>query len=272
MRLIYESPVGGAPLKFLVKRKFLSRIYGAYCRTNHSARMIPGFIENYNIDMNDYVGTYKNFAEFFIRERADVSFPQEQDVLGSPCEGVASVYPDIDPQKLIAAKGTHFSLGELFNDEALAKSYQGGTMIKIRIAPANYHRLHFFDEGVVTGSKHINGSLYSVSPVALNRIARLYCLNKRALVSFSSKNFGDVALVEVGATFVGSIVNLFEHGVPVERGQQAGYFLPGGSLILMFFKKGEFMPAEFLVEQTAAGYETKIGLGEVLGRSVKAQA
>jgi len=262
MRLIYENPVGRAPLWFLARRKMLSRMYGLYCRTPLSARKIPKFIEKYQIDMTGCSGPYKSFTDFFVREKDDVSFPEEPDVLGSPCEGIASAYSDIDPEKLIAAKGSYFSLAELFDDEELANAYKGGAMVQIRLTPANYHRMHFFDEGAVTSSKIINGNLFSVSPLAVKRIARLYCLNKRALIQFSSQNFGDVAMVEVGATFVGSIVHCFENDKPVSRGELASFFLPGGSLLLMFFKKGAFTPSETLLKQTEAGYETRIRLGE----------
>jgi len=270
LRAIYGNSLGSVPLRSLVKRKALSRIYGAYCRTKHSAGMIPGFIKEYNMDMSSYSGSYNNFAEFFARAKNEeyVNFPQEADVLGSPCEGAVSAYVDIDPNMLIAAKGQYFSLGELFNDNELAKIYEGGTMIKIRLVPSDYHRAHFFDRGVVTNAKMINGDLFSVSPIAVERVARLYCVNKRALVSFASQNFGDVAFVEVGATFVGSMVHSFEVGKSVERGQEAAYFLPGGSLIMFFFKKGTLVPNEELLEQTAKGYETKVDLGDILGYAI----
>ena len=267
LRLIYGDSLGAVPLKSLVKRKVLSRIYGAYCRTKHSAGMIPKFIKEHNMDMSSYSGAYNNFAEFFARakDKKYVNFPQEANVLGSPCEGVVSAYIDIDPNTLIAAKGQYFTLGELFDDKELAKKYEGGTMIKIRLVPSDYHRAHFFDDGVVTNAKMIDGDLFSVSPIAVERVAKLYCVNKRALVSFSSQNFGDVEFVEVGATFVGSMVHSFEVGKSVERGQEAAYFLPGGSLIMFFFKKGEFVPNEEFLEQTAKGYETKVDLGDILG-------
>jgi len=138
-------------------------------------------------------------------------------------------------------------------------------MLRIRLRPVDYHRIHFFDDGVVNESKYLNGDLYSVSPIALKRIARLYCRNKRALVLFSSQNFGDVAMVEIGATFVGSIVHCFKDGEVVDRGQQASFFLPGGSLLLLYFKKDTFIPNESILKQTADGYETKIRIGDVLG-------
>ncbi|MCL2420531.1 MAG: phosphatidylserine decarboxylase [Defluviitaleaceae bacterium] len=264
LRIIYESPVGSATLQHLLKRKMLSRLYGMYCRTRQSAKGIPQFIEQNKVDMTGCQGPYNSFADFFSREKQGITFPEAPDKLGAPCEGVAFAHTDISKEKLIAAKGSYFSLAELFDDEALADAYQGGTMLQIRLAPANYHRLHFFDDGMVTGVKFIDGDLFSVSPLAVRRVARLYCQNKRALISFSSQHFGDVVMVEVGATFVGSMVHCFEENERVQRGQLASYFLPGGSLVLFFFKKGMFTPKETLLEQTLAGYETKICVGEVL--------
>ena len=265
MRLIYENPVGGASLLWLVKRKAISRLYGLYCRTSLSAKGIPKFIEKYNIDMEGCDGKYKNFAQFFAREKENVLFPEESATLGSPCEGLVSVFPDIKQGQVIAAKGASFSLEELFADYGLAKEYEGGTMISIRLTPANYHRMHFFDNGMVTDTRMIKGDLYSVSPLALRRVVRLYCRNKRAIIKFSTENFGDVVLVEVGATFVGSIVHCFTKGQTVERGQVASYFKPGGSLVLMFLKKGNFVPSAELALRTIEGYETKIPIGEPLG-------
>ena len=266
MRLIYENPVAGAPLLHLVKRKMASRIYGLYCRTRFSARTIPQFIQDYQIDMTGCEDSYKNFADFFARKRQGVHFSPEQNILGSPCEGLVSAYGRIDAQSLIDAKGTGFSLEELFDDAAVAQDYQGGSMLHIRLTPSSYHRIHFFDDGQVIDSKFINGHLFSVSPIAVSRIARLYCLNKRALIQFRSQNFGDVVMVEVGATFVGSIIHCFDSGEQVLRGQEAGYFLPGGSLLMVFFKEGAFAPDISLLEQTAAGYETKAELGQPLGK------
>jgi len=265
IRLIYENPVGGAGLLWLVKRKAVSRLYGLYCRTKLSARGIPQFIEKYDVDMTGCQGTYKNFAQFFAREKIGVEFPEEANVLGSPCEGLVSIFSDIKPAQLIAAKGTDFSLEELFADAALAQEYSGGTMVSIRLTPANYHRMHFFDAGVVTSTRLIKGDLYSVSPLALNRVVKLYCRNKRALIQFSTENFGDAVLVEVGATFVGSIVHCFDENRRVSRGDVASYFKPGGSLVLLFLKKDMFKPNPDIVLRTLEGIETKILIGKSLG-------
>ena len=268
MRLIYENPIGGASLLWLVKRKTVSRLYGLYCRTKFSARSIPRFIKKYDVDMSGCEGTYKNFAQFFSREKKGIQFPKLDNELGVPCEGLVSVFENIKQDELIAVKGAFFSMRDLFSDKELANMYDGGHMVSIRLTPANYHRMHFFDDGAVKETRMIKGDLFSVSPIALNRVAKLYCRNKRALIKLETKNFGDVVLVEVGATFVGSIVHCYEDGQKVKRGELASYFLPGGSLVLMFLKKGILSPDEGMVKRTAEGIETKMAIGAVLGTSV----
>jgi len=261
MRLIYENPVGGASLLWLVKRKSLSRLYGLYCKTRHSAKKLPDFIEKYDVDLSGSKKQYKNFAQFFSREKNNVTFPEDAQILGAPCEGLISIYENISQDLMIPAKSSSYSLAELLQNQELAKSYEGGTMISIRLTPSHYHRMHFFDDGTVTNVRHIKGDLYSVNPLALTRVMRLYCRNKRAVVEFSSKNFGDTVMVEVGATFVGSIVHCFKNHEQVTRGQVASYFKPGGSLVLFFFKKGAFVPCEALVTHSIEGYETKVNIG-----------
>jgi phosphatidylserine decarboxylase len=230
-----------------------------------SAKGIPKFIEKYNVDMTGMSGTYRNFAEFFSREKEGVAFPAQENLMGSPCEGVVSVFDNLQPDQVIVAKGADFRLGELFRDEELAAQYEGGTLVSIRLTPAHYHRMHFFDSGTVTKTRKIRGDLYSVSPLALNKVVRLYCRNKRALIHFNSDNFGEVVIVEVGATFVGSIVHCFRDGQAVQRGDVASYFKPGGSLILAFYKKGCFRADEKLLARSKDGVETRIAIGEVLG-------
>ena len=267
MRLIYENPLGGASLLWFVKRKAVSRLYGLYCQTRFSARGIPRFIKKYGVDMSGCEGSYKNFAQFFAREKKGINFPVPDGELGTPCEGLVSVYDGINPNELIAVKGAHFSLHDLFSDKELAETYRGGIMVSIRLTPANYHRMHFFDDGTVRKTRMIKGDLYSVSPIALSRIVKLYCRNKRALIQMDTKNFGSVVLVEVGATFVGSIVHCFKDGQQVARGEVASYFKPGGSLVLCFFEKGKFEPDEALLKRTTEGIETKMAIGTLLGRS-----
>jgi phosphatidylserine decarboxylase len=161
-----------------------------------------------------------------------------------------------------------YTLAELFGDAGIAEAYRGGSCLRIRLTPANYHRMHFFDDGEITDVTCIDGALYSVNPLAVSKIARLYCQNKRVRVIIKTKNFGEAVIMEVGATFVGSIVHRFLAGDNAKRGRQASYFLPGGSLVLVYFKKDAVKLNEELLERTEKGIETKTPVGAALGRRV----
>jgi len=295
LRLIYDADNANQPasLASLASRKMLSRLYGAYCRTSHSRQLITSFLANNDVDLTGCAGSYDNFAQFFAREKSGIVFPKETDVLGSPCEGLASVFTDIDPDAMVAAKGCEYTLAELFgggkgkaaqlqNDcpimqrtldnqdgDQLAERYRGGTCLRLRITPTDYHRMHFFDDGEVTDATFIDGDLHSVNPLAVARIARLYCRNKRVRVQVATQNFGHVTLMEVGATFVGSIVHRFLVGDKARRGRQASYFLPGGSLVLAFFEKGKVMLDEGILRRTAQNIETRVQIGEVIGSAIR---
>ncbi|MCL2603390.1 MAG: phosphatidylserine decarboxylase [Defluviitaleaceae bacterium] len=265
-----QAPFAPSSLARLTSRKILSRLYGAYCKTRHSANMIGKFIAENHVDMAGCppAGSYKNFAEFFSREKKGITFPKEPHLLGSPCEGLVSAYDDIDPARMVAAKGMEYSLAELFGDAEMAEAYRGGSCLRVRLTPADYHRMHFFDHGEITAVECIDGDLYSVNPLAVARIAKLYCQNKRVRINISTRNFGDVVIMEVGATFVGSIVHRFLAGDNARRGWQASYFLPGGSLVLVYFKKDAVKLDAEIIDRTKKGIETKTAVGTSVGESL----
>ena len=68
---LYSSPVGMTMLEMLVKKKFFSRLYGKYCDSKLSARKIPKFIEEFQIDMSvceNQSANFNNFNDFFVRK------------------------------------------------------------------------------------------------------------------------------------------------------------------------------------------------------------
>ena len=68
LRFLY-FPFWGAPLRFIMTRKFVSKLGGAYMDSSFSRRRIPGFIKSNKIDMSDYEDrTYISFNDFFTRK------------------------------------------------------------------------------------------------------------------------------------------------------------------------------------------------------------
>lgn len=264
MKWIYETQPGRMALGALIKRKAVSSLYGWYCKRRASAKMAQKLIEQYAIDMTPFDTPFRTYREFFTRRLPFVPMPKQPQVLGAWAEGYASAWQEVDPRCLIQVKGSEYDLADLLGEEALAARYEGGTVIRIRLAPQHYHHFHWFDNGTVQMIRDIQGQYYSVHPLALKQIAALYCRNKRRVVEIKTEQFGTVLLVEVGATMIGSIINPFAEGSAVKRGEDGGYFAPGGSMLLGIFEKGSIRVDEDLLCQTQAGRECIVHLGERL--------
>jgi phosphatidylserine decarboxylase len=116
-------------------------------------------------------------------------------------------------------------------------------------------------------SRLINGWLYSVSPVALRRNVRYLVENKREVTLVESAVFGTVAMIEVGATNVGSIRQSFVPGRAVAKGDEKGFFAFGGSCVITLFQRGRIRLDADLLAQSAESIETYAKMGDRLGEA-----
>lgn len=271
LNVLYGTKPGKLGLELLIKRKLYSALSGVFCDSKLSAGKIESFVKNFNINMSecsDDIKTFKTFNEFFARKMKPEArpFDRKPELLQSPGDGRLKAWSNVDVNKLLEVKGFSYSLKELLNDEALAREYDGGTYLILRLCPTDYHRFHFIDGGTCSESKRIKGAYYSVNPMALDAVPMAFCMNKREYSILASDNFGDILYIEVGATSVGSIIQTYTPGCRVERGDEKGYFKFGGSTVLIVFKKDTISIDSEILEQTKAGYETKVLAGEAIGK------
>ena len=90
---------------------------------------------------------------------------------------------------------------------------------------------------------------------------------KRHVTILETKNFGRIAYVEVGAMMVGKIVQTHEK-VNFMRGQEKGYFLFGGSTVIVLGQKGAWEPSQDIQKWTSKGLEVFfLKLGSSVGKS-----
>lgn len=274
IKLCYESPIGKGLTELLFKKKLFSKLYGNYCNTKFSRDKIPAFIEDFNIDLNianKKLEEFTSFNDFFIRTLNSAARPIDMDpnALISPGDGRLLAFDNISMDSLVQVKNLTYSLSELISDSAVASKYEGGVCLILRLCPTDYHRFHFVDFGVPSESKFINGSYYSVNPIALERIPKLFCQNKREWSLFKSENFGDILHIEVGATCVGTIIQSYTPEEKVIKGQEKGYFKFGGSTTILFFEKGLLDIDKDILNQTSEGFECKVIMGETIGHKNK---
>ena len=266
----YSSSSGKGLVELLLKKKLFSKLYGHYCDTKKSSRKIKGFINDLDIDMSIYSNTYDqylSFNEFFIRSLKPGAriIDKNYNILISPCDGKISAYENIDLNKLVQIKGFTYSLKELLQDNEIYNLYNKGTCLILRLCPTDYHRFHFIDDGVCSDTTKIKGHYYSVNPVALKSVKKLFCQNKREWSIFHSDNFGDVIYMEIGATCVGTIIQNYKPNVKISKGEEKGYFKFGGSTVILFFKKNNVKIDKDLLNQTQLGFETSVLMGEKIG-------
>lgn len=272
MRVAYGHPTGTLfTTKFLVNR-WLSNVYGAYNDSGASKHKIEEFARALNINLEECekeISEYQSFNEFFARRLKVDARPIDTaaDSFVSPGDGRLLVFPQIDEDSLSYVKWAPVKLMELFNkNQALVERYRGGACGVLRLCPADYHRFHFPVSGKAGVTKTVPGFLHSVSPYALEQKIPVYALNKRTMCVVESPDFGKVLLMEVGALFVGSIVQTYRTGTDVVKGDEKGFFKFGGSTTIFFVEKGKMNFDEDLVANSERCIETVVRMGERLGR------
>lgn len=261
----YKTIIGGVAL--IVTSKSISKVSSLYMNSKISKRNIGKFIKKNNINMDDYPKVeYKSFNDFFTRKILDGKRPFSG--LSSDLMAVADskllIY-NINDKTEMSIKGKKYTLKELLRDKKLALEYKNGLCLVFRLTVDDYHRYSFFDDGFVIRSKRINGVLHTVGPIAFKRY-KVFKENQREYSILSTKNFGEVIQMEVGAMMVGKIVNYDIN--KFVRGQEKGYFLFGGSTVVLIFKKNSVEIDSDIVSNSRKGIETKVKLGEVIGKKV----
>jgi phosphatidylserine decarboxylase len=240
-------------------------------KSRWSRRYIQDFIHRYKIDMTETVPAhFGSFDDFFCRRLKIKArpFPSRKEWVGFPVDGRHLGFQSLREGQDFFAKGESFNLERLFRSSGHAKWFEEGTLVISRLCPLDYHRVHFPVDGIPTLTRLINGFLYSVNPLVLWRNARCFLENKRFVTFVDSPELRKIALIEVGATGVGSVEQKFVPFVPVRRGQEKGCFHWGGSTVITLFQKGRVRLAEDLLTQTQRGYELFARCGDMMAEAV----
>lgn len=269
----YSSPIGMRLLELLVKKKIFSSIYGSYCDSKRSRKKISSFVKNFDINMSHSekkLEQFQSFNDFFTRKLKKEVRPIDMNLnsLISPGDGRLLAYENINLDELVQIKGYTYSFNKLINNSELLSKFSEGTCLVLRLCPTDYHRFHFVDNGVCEDTTKVKGDYYSVNPIALEKIPELFCRNKREWSIFHSENFGDILLIEVGATCVGSIIQTYPPNVKIKKGDEKGYFKFGGSTTVLFIEKNRVKIDEDIIMESKKGYETRVFMGEKIGQKL----
>lgn len=264
LSFLYTNIFGRMLLKPLIQPQ-VSKLAGRYLSSAHSKWLISKFIERNEIDMDIYEECdYSSFNDFFTRKiKPDCRpVPEDLDVLISPCDCLATVYP-IQENTTFSIKNTEYTLRSLLRSPRLAKRFRGGYAYVLRLTVEDYHRYLYSVSGKQSKNYHIDGTYHTVNPIA-NDYLPIYKENTREYTVIHSKEFGDVLQMEVGALLVGKISN-HKQSTVVTRGEEKGFFEYGGSTIVVLTQKGRVTPRSDLLTNSKNGYETKVLQAHPLG-------
>ena len=264
VNFLYHTVPGRALLQLLI-RPGVSKALGAFLDKPLSRHLVTPFVKSTGLDLSDYPERhYHSFNDFFTRNIREGRRPvdMEETALVAPCDGKLTVYP-ITPEGLFDIKHSVYSTKDLLQDEELAKEFEGGTCLIFRLTPDDFHRYSFMDGGEILLSRTVPGVLHTVRPIAFRRYP-VFSENAREYAVLETVNFGKVIQMEVGALFVGRIVNL--PLTEFSRGQEKGKFEFGGSTIILLLQKDAAIIDEALLRNTQAGLESIVRLGNRIGR------
>jgi len=268
--------------RWFPKRAF-SRVLGLLASVRWPAWLLRPAIAVYRavfrIDMTQFVTPaegFPTFNAFFTRAVRPALRPlaPAPEALLCPVDGAVIVAGRIAAGQLLQAKGHAYRLADLLGGDAAWSAYDGGSALTLYLSPRDYHRIHAPCAGRVTRFAYIPGDLWTVSPLGVRGVPGLFARNER-VVTFLATDFGEVALVAVGATVVGS-VRVVYHALSTNRpgarplteavapphalarGAELGRFELGSTVILLC------RPGEAALDELPPG--TPVRMGQAVGR------
>ena len=254
-------------LQFLLPQHLLSRLMFRFARIQSpwiKNSFTSWFVSKYKVNLNEAlledIDEYKHFNDFFTRALKDGSRPISDSQLVSPVDGVVSQYGSIKDSLIVQAKGKKYSVKSLLAENSKNDLYT--SFVTIYLSPKDYHRIHMPLDGSLKSMKYIPGNLFSVNQRTVDDIDQVFARNERLVCYFDSE-YGEIALVMVGAIFVGSMetswegqitppynksVKTFEYDsrqIKLSKGEELGRFNMGSTVILLLPHNVSKMNFEF---------------------------
>ncbi|MDF2724171.1 MAG: psd [Paenibacillus sp.] len=246
----------------LSSRKWISRITGAFAKSEASRLLIPLFARSYGIRIEDAekaIGEYRSLNDFFTRRLKPGLRPLEADpdALVSPVDSLITGMGKINAGTLLGVKGQNYTIEQLLNHSPRSINYRNGYYFVLYLSPTDYHRIHAPAAGAIVEKEHVKGKVYPVNDFGLREMKQVLSRNER-LITYIDGKCGEIAVVKVGAMNVSSIRYVEPLPGRLERGGDLAYF-EFGSTVVLLIEHGIFAPRSDL----AVG--SRLMMGESLG-------
>ena len=254
----YKTPPGRA-LTAMLLGSGVNRVIEDFLRSGWSRPLILLYARRHKIKVDS---RYRSFREFFARSRPPVNIDYAPEHLISPCDGYLTAYT-IDAQSGFKIKGSYYRVRDLIDDALLARRFEGGVCLVIRLGASDYHHYCYIDDGYQGENHLIPGTLYSAQPLARESFP-VYTLNRRSWCLMSTRNFGPVVQTEIGSLAVGGIVNPREN-TRCCRGDEKGHFELAGSTVVLLFQPNHVRLIGGIIRKSEDNREVRVRQGMWIG-------
>ncbi|RKZ38344.1 MAG: phosphatidylserine decarboxylase [Gammaproteobacteria bacterium] len=271
--------------QYLIPQHLLSRLILKLTRLQMGAFthwLIRRFIKHYDVDMSQVqssdVRDYASFNQFFTRALKPTARPLADVEIISPVDAKISQIGKIDENRLLQAKGRFFRLEDLLGgNQKMVNLFKSGLFGTLYLSPKDYHRIHMPITGQLTDMMYIPGRLFSVNQRTSEVVPNLFARNERVICLFETA-LGPMALILVGALFVGSIETVWMGTVTpnrwsqiqhwhydevqvIQRGDEMGRFNMGSTVIVL-------LDANRIAWLSKLSTQTKVLMGQGLAKSL----
>jgi phosphatidylserine decarboxylase len=219
----YESHPRRSLTQWLESEPFYDWLLAAYQSSRRSARQIEPFIRKHRIDMAEFKPVaYRSYAEFFDREfKPGVrTFPSAPGEMGAFAEARYFAWDKLDPEQKFPIKRHSLSPADILGNRRRAEPFIGGPVILARLAPMDYHHVHYSDDGTTAEHHRLGRRLWTVNWHALQNQPDILFRNERSINMLNTAHFGRLGFVEIGAMSVGRIVQVHPLDTPYKRGEE----------------------------------------------------
>jgi phosphatidylserine decarboxylase len=261
----YESEPQRSFTQWVKSQPVYDRLYALYEDSRLSTHEIEPFIRKYHIDIAEFEPVrYRSFAEFFDRRfRPGVrTFPSAPEEMGAFAEARYFGWRNVEPGQKFPVKGHSLSADQILGSADRARQFADGPVLLVRLAPVDYHHMHYPDDGTTRDHQRLGRRLWTVNWHALQSKPDILFANERNVNILETRNFGRLGFVEVGALSVGRIAQVHPLHLPFRRGEEKAVFRFGGSAIVVFGEAGKWCPSADLLEHTRKNVETLVRLGD----------
>jgi phosphatidylserine decarboxylase len=233
-----------------------SALLKSFTSSRLSRPFIQPFSNAYRINTEEMeypISHYKSLQELFTRHLKEGirDVDHSPNILTSPVDGVVSGSGKIAANQTFLIKGHQYRINEIMGSEKKAAPYNDGFYYIFYLSPSHYHHFHFPVTGELVSRYALGGVSYPVNNLGLRLGQSPFSTNHR-LISEVKMEFGNVAIVKVGALNVNSI-QLHSSSKKCIKGNDFGYFSFGSTVILFIENNPYFTPTVELNSEVRVG-------------------